>query len=225
MANQFAVLARCPLFDGVSEGEIEAMLDCMGARRVSVPRGGLILRAEDPAEEMGILLSGAARVQRDDFYGNRAIQAALEPGDMFGEAFACAEVRRLPVSVEAVRDCEALMLRVGKVIGPCPSACAFHHRVVLNLLREMAGKNLRLNRKLEITSRRTTREKLLAYLTGEAEQTGDTTFTIPFDRQGLADYLGVDRSALSSEIGKLRREGVLASEKSRFTLFKTAHIQ
>lgn len=218
MLDHIDALARCPLFNGVSEADIQAMLGCMGAKVVAVQKGEMILREDGPADFVGILLSGAARVQRDDFYGNRAVQAALQPGDMFGEAFACAGVERLPVSVEAVRSGEAMLIRMNRITETCSSACAFHNRVVMNLLRVMAEKNLQLNQKLEITSHRTTRDKLLAYLLAQAKRAGASAFTIPFDRQGLADYLGVDRSALSAEIGKLRRAGVIESERSAFKL-------
>ena len=220
MPDEFEVLAACPLFEGVSRQDMAAMLQCMQARVVDVPKGGAVFRVDGPAEYVGILLSGGVVVLRDDFDGNRAIQAAMRPGDLFGETFACAGVNRLPVSVEADRPSRVLLIRLKQIIETCPSACGFHNRVVLNLLKVLAGKNLMLNRKLEITSRRTTREKLLAYLAAQARAAGSNRFVIPFDRQGLADYLGVDRSALSAEIGKLRREGVIESERSAFTLLR-----
>ena len=219
--DDFEALSRCPLFEGVAREDARAMLQCMQARTVSVDRGEAVLREDAPAEHVGILLEGGVQVVRDDFLGNRTIRTAVQPGELFGETFACAGVRRLPVSVEAVEPSRVLLLRLDKVIQTCPSACAFHNRVVLNLLRVMAQKNLQLSQKLEITSRRTTRDKLMAYLTAQARRAGSDRFRIPFDRQGLADYLGVDRSALSAEIGKLRREGVLESERSDFRLLNT----
>ena len=220
MPDEFDVLAACPLFEGVSRQDMAAMLQCMQARTVDVPKGGTVFRAEAPAEYVGILLSGGAQVLRDDYDGNRSIQAVIGPGELFGETFACAGVGRLPVSVEADRPSRVLLIQLKRIIETCPSACGFHNRVVLNLLRVLAAKNLMLNGKLDITSRRTTREKLLAYLASQARAAGSNRFVISFDRQGLADYLGVDRSALSVEIGKLRREGVIESERSAFTLLK-----
>ena len=113
-----------------------------------------------------------------------------------------------------------LLIRLRRITETCSNACEFHNRMVMNLLRAIAGKNLMLNAKIEITSRRTTREKLMAYLLNQAKRAGGSTFTIPLDRQGLADYLGVERSALSAEIGKLRREGVIESERSTFRLIQ-----
>lgn len=220
MPDNSEVLAACPLFEGVSRQDMEAMLQCMQARIIDVPKGEAVFRVDGPAEYVGILLSGGVQVFRDDFDGNRAIQATIQPGELFGETFACAGVARLPVSVEADQSSRVLLIRLKRIIETCPSACGFHNRVVLNLLKVLAAKNLLLNRKLEIVSRRTTREKLMTYLSFQARAAGSNHFAIPFDRQGLADYLGVDRSALSAEIGKLRREGVLESDRSAFTLLQ-----
>lgn len=218
MTDLMEVLQRCGLFEGIASADIRAMLGCLGPRQVDFDRGETLFPAESRAEDVGIVLSGSVQIVRNDFYGNRTIQDRVSPGGMFGEAFACAGVERLPVSVEGVEPGRVMRIRLRRITETCSSACAFHNRMVMNLLRAMAAKNLQLNRKLEITSHRSTREKLMAYLTYQAERAGSSQFTIPFDRQGLADYLCVERSALSAEIGKLRREGVLESEKSLFTL-------
>ena len=220
MEDFIEVLQGCLLFDGIAPKDVRAMLGCLGGRVVVFDRGEVIFPLDSRAENVGIVLSGAAQVVRGDYFGNRTIQARVEPGELFAETFACAEVARLPVSVEGVKPGKAMVIRLRRIIETCSSACDFHSRMVMNLLKAMAARNLQLNRKLEITSRRTTREKLLAYLTAQARQADTNTFTIPFDRQGLADYLCVERSALSAEIGKLRREGVLESERSRFTLLE-----
>ena len=220
MSDDFEVLLRCPLFEGIGPKDARAMLGCLGARTVEAARGASIFLEGSPAEYVGIVLSGAAQVLRDDFYGNRAIQAVLQPGELFGETFACAGLDRLPVAVEAAQPSRILLIRLRRITETCSNACEFHNRMVMNLLRAIAGKNLMLNAKIEITSRRTTREKLMAYLLNQAKRAGGSTFTIPLDRQGLADYLGVERSALSAEIGKLRREGVIESERSTFRLIQ-----
>ena len=218
MGDYLEVLQDCPLFAGIRPEHIRAMLSCLGARVTEVGRGEPIFLEDSPAEKVGILLAGEARVVRDDYYGNRTIQAVLSPGDMFGETFACAGVARMPVTVEAVKPGAVMLIGLRRITETCSSACEFHNRMVLNLLKAIAAKNLRLNQKLEITSRRTTRDKLMTYLLSQARQAGADSFTIPLDRQGLADYLGVERSALSAEIGRLRREGVLESRRSSFRL-------
>lgn len=222
MADFIEVLQSCALFEGIDGRDLQAMLGCLGGRAQDFERGEAILAADSPAECVGVVLSGAAQIVLDDFYGNRTIQNRVEPGEMFGEAFACAGVERLPVTVEGVRPGRVMLIRLRRITETCSNACAFHSRMVMNLLKAMAAKNLQLNRRIEITSRRTTREKLMAYLMGQAQRARSSSFTIPFDRQALADYLCVERSALSAEIGRLRREGVLESEKSHFTLLTEA---
>ena len=147
------------------------------------------------------------RITRTDYYGNRSIVAAVKAPHVFGETFACAEVETLPVDVIAAEDSEILMVDIHRVMGTCCHACAFHNRIIYNLMRQTAAKNLMFHRKLEITSKRTTRDKLMTYLLLSAKERGSNSFTIPYDRQELADYLAVDRSGLSAEISKLRREG------------------
>lgn len=222
MADFIEVLQSCALFEGIDGRDLQAMLGCLGGRVQDFERGEAILAADSRAECVGVVLSGAAQVVLDDFYGNRTIQNRVEPGEMFGEAFACAGVERLPVTVEGVRSGRVMLIRLRRITETCSNACAFHSRMVMNLLKAMAARNLQLNRRIEITSRRTTREKLMAYLMGQAQRARSSSFTIPFDRQALADYLCVERSALSAEIGRLRREGVLESEKSHFTLLTEA---
>ena len=221
MEKLFEVLNSCPLFDGVAEGDLEAMLGCLGARKYTARKGQIIFHEGDPAIFVGIVLCGAIRVIREDYYGNRSIVAHMEPGEVFGESFACAGVKSLPVSVVAEEDCQYLLIDCHRITVSCTNACAFHSRMIYNLLRLVAGKNLLFNQKLEITSKRTTREKLMAYLLNQAKLQGKEEFTIPYDRQALADYLEVDRSGLSAEIGKLRKEGKLFCEKNRFRLLRT----
>ena len=197
------VLARSALFRNIGEREIEGMLKCLDGRAGRYGDGETVLREGDRADALGSVLAEAG------------------PGEMFAEAFAFSGAGQMAVDVTAAGETEVLMLNAERLAHTCSNACEFHSRLILNLLRVMASKNLTMNRKLQITSRRTTREKLLAYLEMQAKQAGNPSFTIPFDRQGLADFLEVDRSGLSAEIGKLRREGVLTSSKNRFTLLRT----
>ncbi len=220
MRNTPEAPRSCALFDGVGDRELTAMLGCLGARTGKYARGSVILGEGDPARELGIVLSGSAQIVRVDYFGNRSIVTEIGPGQLFAESFACAGAERMPVSVVAVRDSEVMLIDARRITVSCSNACEFHSRMIFNLLKVVARKNLFMDRKLEITSRRTTREKLMAYLTDQARQAGSDRFVIPFDRQELADYLGVERSGLSAEIGKLRREGVLESRQSEFTLLR-----
>lgn len=218
MKKYLEILKKCPLFAGIEEADLLVMTSCLGARTVGFAKGEMIFKEGEPARQMGLLLSGGAQIVKEDFYGNRTIVARIEPAEMFGESFACAQLAAIPVSVAATEESQVLLMDCHRLLTTCSNSCEFHNKLIFNLLKVMATKNLLFHQKIEIASKRTTREKLLAYLHTQAKRYGTNSFTIPYDRQELADYLGVDRSGLSVEISKLRREGVLESEKRRFTL-------
>ena len=211
-------LLSCALFRGVREEELEGLLGCLGARERAYEKGQVILAEGDKADRMGLLLEGSAQVIREDYDGNRSIVTWLGPGDLFAEAFACAGLAAMPVSVVAAEDSRALLVEAHRIFHTCSHACAFHQQLIFNLMKILADKNLMCNRKIEMISRRTTREKLMTYLKLEAKRKGSASFCIPFSRQELADYLEVDRSGLSAEISKLRREGVLECSRNHFEL-------
>ena len=214
------ILTECALFRGLRRAQIREMLPCLSARQARFRRGQFLLRAGDRASSAGIILSGEAEVLQEDFWGNRNLLAAVGPGDLFAEAFACAsgEHKTLPVTVLAVAESVVLWMDYRKILRACPAGCAFHHRLVENMLAVVADKNLMLNRRIGHLSKRSTREKLLSYLSEQAALHGSAAFSIPFDRQQLADYLCVERSAMSTVLSKLREEGVLEVERNRFRL-------
>ena len=169
---------------------------------------------------MGVVLTGSLHIVQEDFWGRRTILTHIGPGELFGEAFAFAELERLPVSAMAAEDAEVLLLDQRKIMSPCPEACGFHSDLVGNMLRILARKNVGLVQKIAHLTRRSTREKLLSYLSIRAREAGSGSFSIPFNRQELADYLAVDRSALSNELSKMRDEGILEFDRNEFELFK-----
>jgi CRP-like cAMP-binding protein len=144
--------------------------------------------------------------------------AGIEPGQLFAESFSCAEADVLPISVTASEDSEIMLIDCRRILTLCTNTCEFHHQLVKNLLRVVAEKNLMLTQKIEFTSQKTTRDKLTAYLLFQAKKQRSSSFTIPYDRQALADYLGVERSAMSAELSKMRKEGLLECRKNSFTL-------
>ena len=221
MEKSLDILKTCPLFSGVLESDLDAMLACLGARQFEARKGTVIFHEGDPAVYVGIVLFGAIRVIREDYYGNRSIVAHMVSGEVFGESFACAGVQALPVSVVAEEDCRYLLIDCKRITVSCTNACAFHSRMIYNLLQLVARKNLVFNQKLQILSQRTTREKLMAYLMNQAKLQGKEECTIPYDRQALADYLEVDRSGLSAEISKLRKENKIFCDKNCFRLLRT----
>ena len=221
MKKFFPVIMDTPLFKNIKENELESMLECLQAVEKTYRKNDIIFMAGEPALYVGIVYSGSVQVIKDDVMGNRLILSGLATGDIFGETFACAGVDILPVSVIAKEESTVLLLDYRKVIDKCRSSCNFHNKMIENMMRIVAEKNLFLNRKLDIVSARSTREKIMKYLLYQAGEKGSLTFDIPLNRQELADYLSVDRSAMSSELGRMRDEGILNFDKSRFELLQS----
>ncbi len=218
MKRYLKVLRECSLFWGISDEDMLRMLSCMDARVEAFDKKYTVFSEGIKARYVGILLSGEAQCVRVDYNGNRSIISDIRPSELFGEAFACAEVASLPISVIASEPCEVMLIDSTHILHTCANHCSFHSQMIYNLMRDLAKKTLRYYKKSEITSCRTTRDKLMAYLAMTAKEVGSDSFEIPFDRQELADYLEVDRSGLSAEISKLKREGVLDSKKNWFEL-------
>ena len=212
------VLKRTKLFSGVGEEDICTMLSCLGARLFRYKKGEYVLREGEHLNDILILAEGGLHIQRDDFWGNRSILGHIGVGEILGEAYVAPESGTLLNDVIAVEDSSVYFFDVKRVISTCSSACRFHTMVVQNLFFAISEKNRGLVRTLDYMSRRTTREKLLTYLSEEAKKQNSASLSIPFNRQQLADYLSVDRSAMSNELCKMRDEGLLIFEKNRFTL-------
>jgi CRP-like cAMP-binding protein len=183
----------------------------------------MIYCAGETVTRVGEVVSGRVHIMKEDFWGNRSILEEFGPGRLFGETYAAAPPSPLEVNVMAAEPCEVLFLDIRRIMTTCSSACRFHARLIRNLLSVTAQKNLLLTRKMGYMARRTTREKLLAYLSAQSQRSGRAAFEIPFDRQQLADYLSVDRSAMSKELCKLRDEGVIKFRKNKFELLGPEH--
>ena len=216
MEEYFDILSQCPLFAGISQEELKSMLSCLDGRIIQTPKGSPVFLEGEPAAFVGVVLSGKVQILRTDFYGNRSVLTVVSPGGLFGEAFACAGVETLPVSALALENAGVLLLDCRRVLTSCPNACPFHKELVQNLLRGIAQKNLILTQKIRCMSQKTTQEKLMEFLLEQAKQHGRAEFVIPYDRQALADYLGVERSAMSAEISKLKKAGRIDCSGSRF---------
>ena len=218
MEKYFSILRKCTLFNDIEDENIIPLLGCLGAKVEEYDKKYTILAEGNPAKYIGIVLSGEAQMEKVDFYGNRSIVTNISVSEIFGEAFACAGIDKIPVTVIAKEPGEIMLLDCERILHSCSNACGFHRQIIFNLMKELATKNLMFHKKIEITSQRSTREKLMTYLMQQAKSIGSDSFTVPFDRQELADYLEVERSGLSAEIGKLKKEGILDCTKNRFTL-------
>lgn len=218
MKKYFTILQSINLFADIAEEELLLLLACLDAKTVHYEKGQTVFMSGERIKQFGIVLSGEIQIVQDDYYGNRSILTKVGPGHLFAEAFAYAEIEKLPVSVITTTDSELMLIDYRKLALPCTRACDFHNRLIQNMLKIVALKNVALTQKIKITSERTTREKLLAYLSGEAKKAGSSRFQIPYNRQELADYLIVDRSAMSTELSKLQKDGVIKFHKNQFEL-------
>ena len=218
MEKYLYILRKCTLFSQIKEEKLLALLTCLGATVKTYKKKETILEEGNPARYIGIVLSGRAQMIQLDYYGNRSIVSSAEPAELFAESFACAEVTSVPISIIATEPSEIMLIDCQRIIHSCSNACDFHQQMIYNLLKNVATKNILFHQKIEITAKRSTREKLMAYLTLQAKKAASNSFDIPFDRQELADYLEVERSGLSAEISKLRSEGILLSNRNHFEL-------
>lgn len=213
-------LAESPLFRGIDPAELDALLTCLGAAERRYRKGEVILAEGATTERLGVVLSGLALVERSDVWGGNTILGSAGPGAVFAEAYACVPGEPLLISVTAAENTTVLFLPVGKLLTVCPNGCAFHAQLIRNLLAVCAQKSLQLSRRILHTRSRSIRGRLLSYFSEQVKRSGSCVFTLPYTRQQLADYLGVDRSALCSTLSKLQQEGILRYHRSRFEVIE-----
>ena len=218
MKKYIPLLNKTKLFLNVAEEDVQAMLDCLQARKKTFKKGEYVLRQGEHLNDVIILVEGNLHEQQDDYWGNRSIISSIGVGEIFGEAYVGMDSGALLNDVVAVENSVVLFFDVFRLINVCSSACRFHTMVVQNLFLTISEKNRQLTQKLGHMSKRSTREKLISYLSEEAKKQNSGTIVLPFNRQQLADFLSVDRSAMSSELGKMRGEGLILFEKNKFTL-------
>ncbi len=211
-------LTQTSLFSGISQADLSALLSCLAAVERRYSKGAVILAEGEPTQWMGLVLEGRAIISCADVWGKSSILGFAEPGAVFGEAYACVPGEALLISVCAAEETRVLFLNVGKLLTVCGNACPFHARLIRNLLTISAGKNLQLSRRIFHTTPKSIRGRLQSYFSECAKKSGSLTFKLPFNRQQLADYLGVDRSAMSSELSKMQRDGLIQVQGGTITM-------
>lgn len=212
------ILFKSPLFAEIKEKDLNSILKCLLAKKQKYNKDTFIITEGNHFSNVGIVLSGGVNVIREDFWGNRNILTHISPGEMFGEAFSCAEIDEMPVSVVTTEDSEIMLIDYKKTLNTYNSYCNFHSKLISNMLKIISSKNIMLTQKIEHISQRTTREKILSFLSAQALKFKSNQFFIPYDRQELADYLCVERSALSRELSKMKKESLIKYEKNKFEL-------
>lgn len=217
MRRRTAILRNTGLFEGIEDDEMETMLKCLGAFTRRYSKDEFLFRRGDRTDCLGVVLDGSVREVKEDWWGNRTVLADYGPESTLCTDYACTS-RPLDVSIVATGPSEVMYLDVGRVSNVCSSSCPFHNRLVKNLMRNLAGMSMDMNLRLDQLSKRSTREKICAFLSDQARAAGSSDFVIGMNRQQMADYLGVDRSAMSTELGRMQREGIIEFRKNHFVL-------
>lgn len=208
-------IQEVPLFDGIKTGELPTILQCLQAKTVQYEKDDYILLAGSHPKYVGVILCGRIQVVKDDITGNRTLITSLGPGGIFGETLCCAGVQESPVSVVAESACTVLLLAFSKILHICSNACVFHGRLIQNMLLLLAKKNLYLQNSLRILSGSSIRERVQRYLEPFANQYG-SHFRVPLNREQMAEYLCVDRSALSHALRRMKEDGLIDYRKNEF---------
>ena len=213
-------LANTLLFRGMNPSDIDEMLGCLLAKECTYKKGEILFPEGSPTEQIGVVLIGRVIIELGDVWGNNSVLNSIGPGGIFAETYACIPGEPLMVNVTAAEDTEALLLNIRRVLEPCSKVCPYHVRLVRNLLALCAGKNLQLSRRVLHTGPKSIRKRLLSYFSEYIKRTGSYSFDIPYNRQQLADYLSVERSALSNELSIMQRDGLIRYEKNHFDVME-----
>ena len=211
---------KMPLFKGIKEEEMEPMLTCIGGKVKQYKKGSIIPLANEPVKYVGILLSGKVHMIKEDLWGSKTILAIMRQNEVFGETFACGSRPDSAVTFLAAEDTNVLYLPFRKVLHSCNLSCIFHHRLIENMVTLIADKNWQLMEKVEVTSKKTLRDKILTYLSLQAQKNGSKYFEIPLGRIELAEYLCADRSAMTRELANMKEAGLIDYEKNTFRLLR-----
>lgn len=219
----YLLLSNTKLFNEISITNIKHVLKCLKSRIKSFKKDEVIFSIGEQTEELGLILSGSVIIENNDFWGDRSILSIIQENYIFGESYAFTN-ENLNISVIAAEDTEVLFLNTKSLITMCGKACYFHTQLIQNLLFISSSNNIKLSQRILNTSSKTIRGRLISYLSQQAHENSSNEFKIPLNRQELADYLNVNRSALSNELGKMREEELLDFHKNKFKLFNIDSI-
>ena len=208
-----------PLFDGIRSEDRQAMLGCIGYHIGAFRKGEIVSFEDENIRHIGIVLSGSVDMVKEDLWGNKTMLVRMHKNELFGETFACGSDNLSVVTFLVSEDAQILFMPFDRVMHSCTMACVFHHRLIENMVRVIAAKNRDLMRKVEVLSKRTIREKLLTYLSIQAQLRKSRYFEIPLGRVELAEYLCVDRSALTRELAKMKADGLIDYDRNCFRMF------
>ena len=211
-------LGEMRLFGGIRWQDLPHLLACIGGVERSCARGSFIFLEGEALRQVGVIISGTVQMVKEDVWGSRMILTSFAPGDVFGESFVCNDQAASTVSFLATADCRILFLPFHRLLAACARSCQFHHRLIENMAVILAAKNVQLMNKMELLAKKTIRERILLWLSQQAQYQGSTRITSPLGRVELAEYLCVDRSALTRELNRMKADGLIDFKRNAFEL-------
>lgn len=220
VCNDIGVLGQMQLFCGIDEEDILGLLDCLGARCVEYAKGDYMIEEGALVYDFGVVLAGHGRSMKWDSSGRIITISLLEQGSEIGVMLAAGVEHKSPVTVEALEDVSVLMISFERVLSRCERACAGHERLLRNFIQIVAGKGLVLHERIDCLLQPSIREKIMTFLVRAAQDQRNRTFSIPMNRNAMAEYLNVERSALSRELSHMKRDGVIDYHKNSFRLLE-----
>ncbi|NLI61654.1 MAG: Crp/Fnr family transcriptional regulator [Clostridiales bacterium] len=203
------VLVKCPLFEGMDMDQLNSMLECIKPRVLKYNKDEFIALAGNDFKGVGIILSGEAIIVKENVAGNRVIISMIESGEIFGEMAAFSGKPKWPASVIAQQPCNVIFISSKTFVSQCENLCVSHQLLIMNMLKILSQKALILNRKMEYLSIRSIRGKIIHYLLEQYKQNDKNMFTLPLNRNELADFLNIPRPSLSREMCRMRDEGLI----------------
>lgn len=221
MKHYFSILLQSPLLRGIDPLHIPLLLKNLQASTQTFAKGDFLFQEGIDPPQIAIVLDGLVQIQQLDYMGNRTIITEIGASEMLGEVFACAHICPIPVSAQALETTTIVLFSFENLIHPATLNSPFHSQLVANMMTILAEKSVVLNTKIRHLACRTTKEKILSFLSSQASKAKNPSFSIPFSRQEMADYLCVDRSALSAELSRMQKQGILTYNKNQFTLLHT----
>lgn len=220
MQSYINALMRSTLFEGIREQSMERVLGCLRSEVKRYPKGIAVLRESETISHIAVVISGAVQISKMDSLGEKTVLRNLHAGDYFGQAHACSGARHSDILAHALTEAELLWLNYQNVFRGCSDHCEEHFQLIENLNGDIARENLELFRKIGYMTIKSMRRRIYAYLLDEHNKAGSAEFEISYDRTALANYLNVDRSALSRELSRMRQDGLVDFHKNSFTMLR-----
>lgn len=224
MKEYYSILQKNDLFADIDKRNFESLLHCLESYIKHYTKSNIIMMQDDEIKNIGIVLSGVVDIVKEDYMGNKRIISRLSTGESFAETFVCAAIKKSPVTIYCESDADVLFINFTSIISTCAKSCNYHNQLIKNMLKNIAIKTIKLNEKIEYLSKQSIKSKLASYLVNKIQSNESLSFTIDFNRNELADYLKVNRSALSRQLSMLKNEGVLSYRKNTFTIISPSKL-